>query len=67
MVEVMKIMVTSFKTSYTCTATLSAPNPAVGHHQPMPPLEKGMANHFSILALRTPMNSMKRQKEDTER
>ena len=39
MVEVMKIMVTSFKTSYTCTATLSAPNPAVGHHQPKPPLE----------------------------
>ena len=25
------------------------------------PLEKGMASHFSILALRTPMNSMKRQ------
>ena len=30
------------------------------------PLEKGMANHFSILALRTnPMNSMKRQKDMT--
>ena len=28
------------------------------------PLEKGMANHFSILALRTP-NSMKRQKGRT--
>ena len=27
------------------------------------PLEKGMANHFSLLALRTPMNSMKRQKD----
>ena len=27
------------------------------------PLEKGMANHFSILALRTPMNSMKRQND----
>ena len=27
------------------------------------PLEKGMANHFSILALR--MNSMKRQKDRT--
>ena len=24
-----------------------------------------MANHFSILALRTPMNSMKRQKDGT--
>ena len=29
----------------------------------MCPLEKGMANHFSILALRTPMNSMKRQND----
>ena len=29
------------------------------------PLEKGMANHFSILALRNPMNSMKRQKDRT--
>ena len=27
------------------------------------PLEKGMANHFSILALRTPMNTMKRQND----
>ena len=38
-VEVMKIMVTSFKRSHACTATLSAPNPAAGHHRPMPPLE----------------------------
>ena len=29
------------------------------------PLEKGMASHFSILALRTPVNSMKRQKDRT--
>jgi len=29
------------------------------------PLEKGMANHFSIPALSTPMNSMKRQKDRT--
>ena len=36
MVEVMKIMVTSLQRSHACTATLSAPNPAVGHHQPMP-------------------------------
>ena len=27
------------------------------------PLEKGMASHFSILALRTPMNSKKRQND----
>ena len=38
-VEVMKIMVTSFKGSHACTATLTAPNPAVGHHQPTPLLE----------------------------
>ena len=39
MVEVVKIMVTSFKRSHACTGTLSAPNPATGHRQPMPPLE----------------------------
>ena len=32
-------MVTSFKRSHACTATLSAPNPAAGHRRPMPPLE----------------------------
>ena len=36
MVEVMKIMETSFKRSHARTAALSAPNPAAGHHQPMP-------------------------------
>ena len=39
MVEVMKIMATSFKRIHACTATLSAPSPAAGHHRPMPPLE----------------------------
>ena len=39
MVEVMKMMVTSFKGSHVCTATLSAPNPAAGHHRPTPLLE----------------------------
>ena len=39
MVKVMKIMVTSFKRSHVCTATLSALSPAAGHHQPMPPPE----------------------------
>ena len=39
MVELMKIMVTSIKRSPACTATLSAPNPAAGHHQPTPPPE----------------------------
>ena len=39
MVEVMKIMVDSFKRSHVCTAIVHAPNPAAGHHQPTPPLE----------------------------
>ena len=39
MVEVMKILETSFKRSHAHTATLSVPNPAAGHHQPTPPLE----------------------------
>ena len=39
MVEVMKIMGISFKRSHACTATLTAPNPAAGHHWPMPLLE----------------------------
>ena len=34
MVEVIKIMETSFKRSHVSPATLSAPNPAAGHHQP---------------------------------
>ena len=36
MVEIMKIMSTSFKRSHACTAALSATNPAAGHHQPTP-------------------------------
>ena len=36
MVEVMKIMVTSFKRSHARTAAPSAPNPSAGHHQPTP-------------------------------
>ena len=39
MVEVMKIMGTSFKRPYACTVTHTASNPAVGHYWPMPPLE----------------------------
>ena len=39
MVEVMKIMATSFKRSHTHTAILSTPNPAEGHHHPTPLLE----------------------------
>ena len=39
MVEVMKIMVTSFRRSHAHTATLSSPNPAAGQCQPTPPPE----------------------------
>ena len=39
MVEVMKIMVISIKRSHACIATLSAPNLATGHCQPMSLLE----------------------------
>ena len=39
MLEVMKIMATSFKRAQACTAVLNAPNPAAGHHQPMLPPE----------------------------
>ena len=35
----MKIMGTSFKRSHAFTSTISAPDPAAGHHQPMPLLE----------------------------
>ena len=45
MVEVMKIMATSFKRSHAGTATLSAPNPAAGHHRSTPPPET--PGHFT--------------------
>ena len=37
MVEVMKVMATSFKRSHAHTAALSAPNPAAGHRRLTPP------------------------------
>ena len=39
MVEVMKIMATSFNRFHARTAACSAPKPAAGHFQPTPPLE----------------------------
>ena len=39
MVQVMKIMGTSFKRSHAHPAALSTPNPAAGHHRPTPPPE----------------------------
>ena len=50
MVEVMKIMATSFKTSHACNATLSAPNPAAGHQHstPLPALKSEKAQEKQI-------------------
>ena len=39
MVEVMKIMVTSFKRFHAHTGVLCVLNPEAGHHRPMPPPE----------------------------
>ena len=47
MVEVMKIMGTSFKRPYACTTALSASSPAAGHRWPMPPL---METHGHLCA-----------------
>ena len=38
-VEIMRIMTTSFKRPHASTATLGVPNSAASHHWPMPPLE----------------------------
>ena len=48
MVEVMKIKATSFKRSSGCTAALSAPDPASGHHQPTSPLETSGHSRASL-------------------
>ena len=44
----MKITVTSFKRSHACTAALSAPNPAAGHHWPTPLLESAQHSQASL-------------------
>ena len=60
MVEVIKIVATSFKRSHAHTATLSAPNPAVGYSQPTPLLETsehswaGLGQSFVGLLLLSP-------------
>ena len=48
MVEVMKIMEISFKRSHACTAVLTAPNTAAGHHWPMPLLETSGHSQASL-------------------
>ena len=39
LVEVMKIMMTSFQRAHACTTTLSVPDHAAAHRPPTPPLE----------------------------
>ena len=56
MVEVMKIMATSFKRSHSHTAGLRAPDPAAGHCQPMPPQET--PGHFRACLGRSPVGSL---------
>ena len=48
MVEVMKVMANSFKRYHAGTATLSAPNPAASHHQPMPLLKTSGNSQASL-------------------
>ena len=48
MVEVIKIMVTSFKRSHAHTVELSAPSPAVGHHCPTSLLETPWCSWASL-------------------
>ena len=49
MVEVMKIMMTSFKRPNACTGTLTVPNPAVGHHPPTPLLKTPGLSQASLV------------------
>ena len=48
MVEVMKVVATSFKRSHVGTVTLSAPNSAAGHDQSTPPLETPGHSQISL-------------------
>ena len=41
-------MATSCKRSHACTATLSTPNPAAGHHRPTPPLQTSGHSRASL-------------------
>ena len=49
-------MVTSLKRSHACTATISAPRPAAGHHRPTPPPET--PRHPQASPLQSPVGSL---------
>ena len=42
------VMVTSFKRTYASTSVVSAPNPAAGHCEPMPPPEAPRHSQVSL-------------------
>ena len=48
MVEVIKIMATSFKSFHAGTATLNVPDPAAGHCPPTPLLETPRYSRASL-------------------
>ena len=48
-VEVMKMMATSFKRSHACTAALTAPSPAAGNPLPKPLLESPRQPQASLV------------------
>ena len=48
MVNVMKIMVISLKTSHACTAALNVPDPTAGYHWPTSPLETTRHSQASL-------------------
>ena len=48
MVEVMKVMETSFKSSHGRIATPSGPNPTAGHRRPAPPQETAEPSSASV-------------------
>ena len=52
----MKKMATSFKRSHACTAKLSAPNPAAGHHRPTP--LPGTPGHSRESLVQSPVGSL---------
>ena len=56
MLEVMKIRATSFKRSCAHTTTLSAPNPAAGHHPPTPSLDTHRQVWVSLLWVTAPFS-----------
>ena len=60
--SIVVLMATSSKRTYAVLRSAAPRAPAPGHCWPVPPQEKGAANHFSILALRTLWTVLKGKK-----